>query len=107
MNPRRRYFDLLDERVPGRWHVSAPDFDVNGRKINPWQFKRGEVIHLDAPPLLHLVRPGRTLEFTLTGLTIPLVNGYASVPITFAPVQRRSPESPLPILAAPRLRPAT
>jgi hypothetical protein len=54
--------------------VSAPDFDVNGRKINPWQFKRGEVIHLDAPPLLHLVRPGRTLEFTLTGLTIPLVN---------------------------------
>ena len=37
--------------------------------------------------------------------TIPLVNGYASVPITFAPVARQMPETPLPVLTAPRLKP--
>lgn len=71
-----RFFVLKDDLyIPGRWHVSAPDVDETGKEINPWQFKDGVVIHLDAPPLLHLVRPGNPLEFTQTGLTIPLVNG--------------------------------
>jgi cytochrome P450 len=39
--------------------------------------------------------------------TIPLVNGYVSVPITFAPAPRESATvSALPVLTAPPLRPA-
>ncbi|MFY0568556.1 imm11 family protein [Archangium lansingense] len=69
------YFDLWDDLyVPGRWHLSAPDVDEHGREIDPWQFKDGEVIKLESAPLLHMVRPGRALDFSLTGLTVPLVN---------------------------------
>jgi uncharacterized protein DUF1629 len=76
MNTSKRYFELWDNLyIPGRWHVSTPDVDENGQEINPWQFKRGEVIKLEAAPLLHMDPPGNPLDFTLTGLTIPLVNG--------------------------------
>ncbi|HYO70953.1 MAG TPA: hypothetical protein VEU33_33235, partial [Archangium sp.] len=71
-----RYFDLWDDLyVPGRWHLSAPDVDVRGREIDPWQFKDGEVIKLEAAPVLRMIRPGAPLDFSLTGLTVPLVNG--------------------------------
>ncbi|MFL5352776.1 imm11 family protein [Archangium sp.] len=76
MNTSRRYFELRDNLyIPGRWHLSTPDVDENGQQINPWQFKYGEVVELEAAPLLHMDPPGHPLEFTLTGLTVPLVNG--------------------------------
>jgi hypothetical protein len=76
MNSPSRHFVLWDDLyIAGRWHLSAPDVDVHGREIDPWQFKYGEVVKLEASPLLRMVRPGSALEFSLTGLTVPLVNG--------------------------------
>ncbi|PTL85139.1 hypothetical protein DAT35_07740 [Vitiosangium sp. GDMCC 1.1324] len=49
--------------------------DETGREIDPWQFKDGVLVKLEAAPLLHLSHPGRALDFTLTGLTVPLVHG--------------------------------
>ena len=69
-----KYFDFRDDLyIPGRWHLSTPDVDETGRKIDPWQFKRGELLHLNAAPLIRQAHPGRALEFSLTGLTVPLV----------------------------------
>jgi hypothetical protein len=69
------YFDLWDDgSIPGRWHLSAPDLDINGREVDPWQFKQGGPVELDAPVQLHMVRPGHALDFSLTGLTVPLVS---------------------------------
>jgi len=76
MSASKQYFDLWDDLyVPGRWHLSAPDVDVHGQEIDPWQFKAGEAVKLESAPLLRMVRPGRALDFSLTGLTVPLVNG--------------------------------
>nr|WP_233261349.1 DUF1629 domain-containing protein [Vitiosangium sp. GDMCC 1.1324] len=55
--------------------MSIPDVDETGREIDPWQFKDGVLVKLEAAPLLHLSRPGHALDFTLTGLTVPLVHG--------------------------------
>ena len=76
MSAPQRYFELWDDlHVAGRWHLSAPDVDEQGREIDPWQFKDGEVVKLEAAPLLRMIRPGRALDFSLTGLTVPLVHG--------------------------------
>ncbi|WP_306818792.1 imm11 family protein [Archangium lipolyticum] len=76
MNMPERYFDLSDDlHVAGRWHLSAPDVDENGREIDPWQFKDGVAVELEAMPVLSMVRPGRALDFSMTGLTVPLVHG--------------------------------
>ncbi len=70
-----RYHDLWDDmRSPGRWHLSSP-VDAQGRDVDPWQFKEGRPLDLKEVPLFRLARPGRALDFTLTGLTIPLVHG--------------------------------
>jgi len=75
MSESRKYFVLRDDLyIAGRWHLSAPDVDVHGREIDPWQFKYGEVVKLEAAPLLRMVRAGSALDFSLTGLTVPLVN---------------------------------
>ncbi|HYO57291.1 imm11 family protein [Archangium sp.] len=78
MNTPKRYFELWDDlHIPGRWHLSTPDVDETGREIDPWQFKDGVVVTLGAAPLLRMSHPGRALDFTLTGLTVPLVHGRA------------------------------
>ncbi len=70
-----RYFDLSDDlHAVGRWHLSAPDVDENGREIDLWQFKDGVVVELEAMPILRMVRSGRALDFSMTGLTVPLVH---------------------------------
>lgn len=76
VNAYTKYFDFGDDlHIPGRWHLSTPDVDEAGQEINPWQLKRGEVLHLKAPPLLRQTHPGRALDFSFTGLTVPFVNG--------------------------------
>jgi hypothetical protein len=69
-----RYFDLWDNmRIPGRWHLKSP-VDEQGKEVDPWQFKAGTRLELEGMPVFRLARPGNTLDFTLTGLTIPLVH---------------------------------
>jgi hypothetical protein len=69
-----RYYDLWDDmRLPGRWHLKSP-VDEQGNEVDPWQFKAGKYLELERPPIFCLARPGDELDFTLTGLTIPLVH---------------------------------
>jgi hypothetical protein len=76
MSTAEKYFDLCDDlHVAGRWHLSAPDTDEQGREIDPWQFKDGVAVELEAMPLLRMSRHGRALDFSMTGLTVPLVGG--------------------------------
>jgi hypothetical protein len=76
MNAPERYFELWDDlHAAGRWHLSAPDVDEEGREVDPWQFKEGVLLELDAAPVLRMLRPGRALDFSMTGLTVPLLHG--------------------------------
>jgi hypothetical protein len=69
-----RYYDLWDDmRLPGRWHLKSP-VDEQGNEVEPWQFKAGKYLELERTPIFCLARPGDELDFTLTGLTIPLVH---------------------------------
>lgn len=75
MTTPQRYFDLWDDLyVPGRWHLRAPNVDENGQVLDPWRFKDGEVLQMQAAPVVRLFQPGVELEFNLTGMTVPLVN---------------------------------
>lgn len=43
--------------------------------MNPWQFKEGRHLELEVTPGFRLDPAGHPLDFTLAGLTIPLVHG--------------------------------
>lgn len=69
-----RYFELWDEmRVPGRWVLHQKDIDDHGRSLDPWQFKKGTVLHLEGRPVLGISHPGIPLDFSLTELATPVV----------------------------------
>jgi len=70
----KMYYDMWDNmHIPGRWHLKSP-VDEQGREVDPWQFKAGRFLELEGLPVFRLARPGNALDFTLTGLTIPLVH---------------------------------
>lgn len=76
MNAPERYFELWDDlHAAGRWHLSAPDVDEDGQEVDPWRFKDGVLLKLKAAPVLHMLRPGRAFDFSMTGLTVPLLHG--------------------------------
>jgi hypothetical protein len=60
-------------RITGRWHLKSP-VDEQGKELDPWQFKARRVLELAGRPVFRVARPGIALDFTLTGLTIPLVH---------------------------------
>lgn len=68
-----RYYDLWDDMsIPGRWHLKSP-VDEQGREVDPWQFKAGRFVELEGTPFFPVARSGGALDFTLAGLTIPVV----------------------------------
>jgi hypothetical protein len=71
----KRYFDLSDDvEMPGRWHLRSPT-DLQGRELDdPWVFTDG--IQIPNPGRLKspIARPGRAVDFTITGLGIPIVH---------------------------------
>ncbi len=74
MSPTPRYFDLWDDmRLAGRWHLDGP-LDERGKALNPWQFKEGRRLELEGTPRFRPDPDGKPLDFTLAGLTIPLVH---------------------------------
>jgi hypothetical protein len=73
-----KYFDLEEDlHIPGRWHLESP-VDAAGRLVNPWQFREGRRLHVEGELLLPLERPGSPLDFSMTGLAIPIVSGRAA-----------------------------
>lgn len=74
MNCPTRYFELWDEMsVPGRWVLYQKDIDDHERRVDPWQFKRGSLLHLEGRPVLGIAHPGIPLDFSLTELATPVV----------------------------------
>jgi hypothetical protein len=69
-----RYFELWDDMCfPGRWVLNQKDVDEHGRRLDPWQFEKGKVLHLEGRPILGISHPGVPLDFSLTELATPVV----------------------------------
>ena len=69
-----KYFDLFDDMsISERWALRSPVND-RGQRIDPWQFDEGRPLNLEGMPTLPLARPGRALDFTSTGHTVPIVS---------------------------------
>lgn len=80
VNMTMRYFKLSDDvEMPGRWHLRSPT-DIQGRELeDPWIFKKGCPVpdpgRLKAP----IARPGKPIDFSITGLGIPIVHVRVAV----------------------------
>jgi hypothetical protein len=69
-----RYHDLLDDtRLPGRWQLGSP-LDEQGNEIDPWQFKKGQVLELGCVPRFPLDISGNPLDFSWAAFSIPVVH---------------------------------
>lgn len=71
----RRFFELHDDvEQPGRWHLTHPTHLDGSELEDPWQFTEGRPIAV--PPRLRVPMdvPGRPLDFSLAGLSVPVVH---------------------------------
>ncbi len=69
-----RYYELLDDtRIPGRWQLASP-LDEQGNEIDPWQFKKGQVLELGCEPRFPLDLSGSPLDFSWAAFSIPVVH---------------------------------
>jgi hypothetical protein len=72
---KNRYFRLCQNmRVPGRWVLRETDLDERGQKLEPWLFDRGELVTVEAAPMLVTSLPGNPLDYSETGLNTPVVS---------------------------------
>jgi hypothetical protein len=70
----QRFFDLFDDRyVPNRWHLDTPS-DSQGRKVFDWDFTKGAPVHVEGRLKVPIEIPGRPLDFSWAGLSIPVVH---------------------------------
>jgi uncharacterized protein DUF1629 len=71
----RRYFKL-SQAVDGSdgWDLGNPT-DPQGREVdNPWMFREGTRVAVPGRWKIPIGRPGRALDFTLAGFSIPIVH---------------------------------
>lgn len=71
----QRFFELNDDvSIPGRWHLTNP-VDGEGREVeDPWQFRTGRPVDISGRWRIPVEHAGRALDFTLAGLSIPVVH---------------------------------
>jgi hypothetical protein len=82
-----RYFDLADDMTaPGRWSLGAPT-DLQGTELeDPWAFRMGQRLPTAGRVRFPTTRPGRPLDFTRAGFSIPVIHvRIASVFAELAP----------------------
>lgn len=74
-----RYFELDDDvHAPGRWHLGNP-VDGRGRELDdPWQFRSGKPVVVKERLTVPIEGAGRPLDYTLAGLSIPVVHVKAA-----------------------------
>lgn len=60
-------------RIAGRWALRSP-VDEAGQEVDPWQFDKGLRLELPQALRLPVARSGLSLDFTSTGLAIPVVS---------------------------------
>jgi hypothetical protein len=78
----KRYFDLFEDvHVPGRWHLDEP-VDQRGRKLGTGLFRRGEPAHAEGRLRIPLYFPGKALDFSLAGTSIPVVHARVAAVFT-------------------------
>jgi hypothetical protein len=69
-----RFFKLKDDvYVPHRWHLATP-VDIQGRKVQDWDFKRGTPVHVEGRLKIPIETAGRPLDFFEAGISIPVVH---------------------------------
>ena len=75
----QRFFKLHDDvYVPGRWHLDNPT-DSQGREVDdPWIFRSGERMRIEGRWKVPIEHPGRALDFSLAGLSVPVVHVKAA-----------------------------
>ncbi|MCP3063962.1 hypothetical protein LXT21_34825 [Myxococcus sp. K38C18041901] len=71
----KRFFELApDMLLPGRCSLGIPT-DLGGREVeDPWVFKRGRRIENPGRLRIPVDVPGRTFDFTLAGISTPVVH---------------------------------
>lgn len=71
----RKYFKLSQEvDSPGIWDLGNPT-DLGDREVdNPWMFREGQPVTQPGRLKIPISRPGRALDFTLAGFSIPVVH---------------------------------
>ncbi|WNG31619.1 hypothetical protein F0U62_19415 [Cystobacter fuscus] len=71
----KKYFKLSQEvDGSGGWDLGNPT-DPQGREVdNPWIFREGMSVPEQGRLILPVGRPGRALDFTLAGFSIPVVH---------------------------------
>lgn len=75
----QRFFKLYDDvHVPGRWHLDNPT-DSQGRELDdPWVFRAGEPARIEGRLKVPIEHAGRALDFSLAGLSVPVVHVRAA-----------------------------
>ncbi len=70
-----RYFDLSsDVYVPKRWYLDDP-VDAQGNEVDPWQFRKGNPLHIEGRLRIPIYKKGRPLDFTTTPVgSTPIVH---------------------------------
>jgi hypothetical protein len=71
-----KYYELYDDKyIPGRWHVSMPLDDEEGREelFDVWRFNEGRVLDIEKPIRLSVEPAGIPIEFS-HALGIPIVH---------------------------------
>jgi hypothetical protein len=70
----QRFFKLADDvYVPHRWHLDSP-IDNQGCTVHDWDFKRGTPVDVEGRLKIPIEIPGRPLDFSEAGLSIPVVH---------------------------------
>jgi len=70
----QRFFDLSDDvEFPHRWHLDTP-IDGHGHQVHDWDFKRGMPVHVEGRLKIPVEVPGRPLDFSEAGLSIPVIH---------------------------------
>jgi hypothetical protein len=60
--------------IPGRWVLDGP-FDEQGSALDSWQFGDGRRVELACVPRFTLSHVGVAVDFSQTGLGVPVVHG--------------------------------
>ncbi len=107
-----KYFELSQEvEGSGGWDLGNPT-DPQGREVeNPWMFREGMPVPDPGRLKIPIGRPGRALDFTLAGFSIPVIHvRVASVftelaprDVQVLPVDIQGQPDPFCILVATRL----
>ncbi len=106
-----RYFKLRDDvDLPNRWRLEPP-VDETGQEVNPWQFTKGQPVQPAGRLRMSVSRSGVPLDFTLTGLDVPVVRAHVAAllaelapnDVQFLPVDIEGQPDPFHIFVATRL----